>query len=355
MKKALSVIATVLVTIIVIFAVLMTAMVIISTKSESGMPNLFGKSVFFVKTDSMQGPKGFNQGDLIIVDLLTQEEADKLKVGDVITFWRVYEGQKYLETHRIVPDVYTLSKTEVVDGIWIHGGRSNYVTRGDNTIDIDYVADLTSPDYATAKTIVGKWTGVAIPKIGSVLDFLQQPTGFLICVVIPMAVFFFYEMYRFIATVNDKKKQNAVAAVADAEEEIRQKAIAEYLAQQQKQAEPEPAPAPAQPEPPKQKTEEEIKAAAVAEFLAQQQAAQAKPKTEEELKAEAVAEFLAQQQAAQAKPKTEEEIKAEAVAEFLAQQQAAQAKPKTEEELKAEAIAEYLAKQAANNGDAPKA
>ncbi|MBQ9551147.1 MAG: signal peptidase I [Clostridia bacterium] len=332
MKKALSIIASVLVTVIVIFAVIMTAMVIISTKSESGMPNLFGKSVFFVKTDSMQGPQGFNQGDLIVVDLLTEEEADNLKVGDVITFWRVYEGEKYLETHRIVEDVYTPYKKEVVDGILIHGGHKNYVTRGDNTIDIDYVSDLSGPDYANAKSVVGKWTGVAIPKIGSILDFLQQPTGFLICVVIPMAVFFFYEAYRFIATLNDRKKQSAMAAVSGAEEEIKAKAIAEYIAQQQAQAAASSAPAPAQPEPPKQKTEEEIKAAAVAEFLAQQQAAQApaeppKPKTEEEIKQEAIAEFLAKQQTAQApveppQPKTAVEIKQEAIAEFLAKQAA---------------------------------
>ena len=272
MKEALSIVASVLVTIVVVFAVIMTAMVIISTKSESGMPNLFGKSVFFVKTDSMQGPKGFNQGDLIVVDLLTEEEADNLKVGDVITFWRVYEGQKYLETHRIVEDVYSQSKSEIVDGVWVHNGKRYYVTRGDNTIDIDYIADLSAPDYASNKTIVGVWTGVAIPKIGSALDFLQQPTGFLICVVIPMAVFFFYEAYRFIATLNDKKKQSALAAVSGAEEEIKAKAIAEYLAQQQAQDGPAPAPAPAQPEPPKPKTEEEIKAEAIAEYLAKQAA-----------------------------------------------------------------------------------
>ncbi len=341
MKKALSVIATVLVTVIVVFAVLMTAMVIISTKSESGMPNLFGKSIFFVKTDSMQGPKGFNQGDLIIVDLLTEEEADNLKVGDVITFWRVYEGQKYLETHRIVENVYLPNDSEIVDGVWIHNGKRYYVTRGDNTIDIDYLADLSQPDYASNKTIVGKWTGVAIPKIGAILDFLQQPTGFLICVVIPMAVFFFFEAYRFIATVNERKKQSTLAAVTGAEEEIKQKAIAEYLAQQQAQAAAAQAPASAQPEPPpRQKTEEELKQEAIAAFLAKQAAAQAPAQPEPP------------------KPKTEEEIRQEAVAEFLAKQAAAKApaqpeppKPKTEEEIKAEAIAEYLAQQAADNGD----
>ncbi|HBL40466.1 MAG TPA: signal peptidase I [Ruminococcaceae bacterium] len=270
MKKTLSIIGSVVVTIIVVFAVVMTAMVIVSTKSDSGMPNLFGKSLFFVKTDSMKSDEGFNQGDLIIVDMLTEEEADNLKVGDVITFWRIYNNEKYLETHRIIEDTYTQYTKEIVDGIWVHGGIKNYVTKGDNTIDIDYLSDLSGPDYACASNIVGKWSGVAIPKVGTVLNFLQQPTGFLLCVVVPMAVFFFYELYRFIVALGDKKKESAVAAVADAEDEIKAKAIAEYLAQQQKQA--EPAPAPVQPEPPKQKTEEEIKQEAIAEFLAKQAA-----------------------------------------------------------------------------------
>ena len=231
MKKIGKIVGNVLVTVILVFSILMTVMVLSSTKHESGLPNLFGKAIFNVLTDSMMSEEGFPEGSLIIVELTDTTRKEPYKVGDVVTFWRYYEDQAYLETHRIVADTYTQNQNEVVDGIWVHGGEYYYVTRGDNTPDIDMNQDL-SIDYLSNQRIVAKWTGTAIPHLGSILSFLQSQLGFMLCVVIPTAIFFFFELFKFISTLMDAKKEKAVAAVKEAEEEIKQRVMAEMLAAQ---------------------------------------------------------------------------------------------------------------------------
>ena len=66
------------------------------------------------------------------------------------------------------------------------------------------------------------------------MNFLQTPNGFLICVVIPLVLFLLYELYNFIKvmmTVKNEKKNKLD------EEEIKKKAIEEYIAQQNKEQE----------------------------------------------------------------------------------------------------------------------
>lgn len=347
MKKIGKIVGNVLVTVILVFSILMTVMVLSSTKHESGLPNLFGKAVFNVLTDSMMSEEGFPEGSLIIVELTDTTRKEPYKVGDVVTFWRYYEDQAYLETHRIVADTYTTNQNEVVDGIWVHGGTPYYVTRGDNTPDIDMNQDL-SIDYLSNERIVAKWTGTAIPHLGSILSFLQSQLGFMLCVVIPTAIFFFFELFKFISTLMDAKKEKAVAAVKDAEEEIKQRVMAEMLAAQAaaapaeavKAAEEKPKPVEETKKPePKADSEEDIKKKAVEEYIAKQEAekaAAAKAAEEEEIKRKAVEEYIKQQEAEKAAAEQaakEEELKKQAIAEYLAQQEAekAEAEETTEE------------------------
>ena len=297
MKKVGHILSNVLVAMILVFSIIMTVAVLSTTKSESRLPNLFGKAILNVETDSMLSENGFDAGALIVVDLVNHDNDSDVvyKVGDVVTFWRYYEDQKYLETHRIVADTYTYAQQEVVDGVWIHGGTPYYVTRGDNTPDIDYQQNF-EIDYVSNDRVVAVWTGIAIPHLGSVMGFLQSQLGFMLCVVVPTAIFFFFELFKFISVLMENKKEKALAAVKDAEEEIKQKVVAEMLAKQEaeKAATAKPAEAPAQPA---AETEDDIKKRAVEEYIAQQEAAKAAAAREEEIKKQAIAEYLAQQEA----------------------------------------------------------
>lgn len=237
MKKILNIVSSVLLTIFLVFSITLTILVLTSTKSDLRVPSIGGYALMTVQTDSMEGENGFNVGDMILIRLVDEKEAGDLHVGDVITFWRNYDGNKFLETHRIVENKEEQAmKSEIVDGILVHGGTKNYVTKGDNTPGIDMMktGDI---EYKQAGSIVGLWEGKRIPKLGSAIDFLKSQTGFFCCIVLPLLVFFLYELYQFISTLSAKKKKEALEAVAESENAIKQKAIEEYLAQQQQKQE----------------------------------------------------------------------------------------------------------------------
>ena len=239
MKKALNVLGNVLVVIILIFAIVLTTLVILSVHNEAGVPSLFGYSIMNVETDSMESENGFYTGDLIVVRSLSEEEANHLKVGDVITFKRTVGGTEFYDTHRIIPDSaevdseFESHKNEVIDGVWHHGLTSYYLTQGDNTPALDINPDTGEIEFTYPGAIYGIWEGTRIPKLGAAMKFLKSSTGFMICVVIPIALFFIYQLYIFIMTLTRRQKEKALEEVADKEAELKAKAVAEFLAQQQ--------------------------------------------------------------------------------------------------------------------------
>jgi signal peptidase len=73
--------------------------------------------------------------------------------------------------------------------------------------------------------------------MGAVADFLKSSVGFLLVVVLPMALFFLYELYNLLKIIMEQKMQKAAATAsatvsAETEEEIKRRAIEEFLAQQ---------------------------------------------------------------------------------------------------------------------------
>lgn len=206
MKKVLKIAVNVLAWIIMILALIITILVF-SSGRNNGVANLFGYIPMTVESDSMKPT--FKTGDLIICKEV--DDIESLKEDDVITFWTIIDGQKVKNTHRIVQ----INETD---------GVKSFVTRGDNN-----VADDTVPTYAG--DIIGKWTNTKIGGVGKGMDFVRTKKGFFICIVIPMAIFFLIELYKFIVTLIELKKP--VLSDAD-EEEIKRRAIEEYLASQNK-------------------------------------------------------------------------------------------------------------------------
>ena len=204
MKKVLKVVVDVLAWIILIAAFLVTLMVFSSSRNN-GIASLFGIMPMSVQTDSMAPT--FKAGDLIFVKKI--DDLNALSKDDVITFYIIIEDARALNTHRIA---------EVKEA----DGSKSFVTRGDNNMIDDEI-----PVYPS--DIVGKWTGKKIVGGGKVLNFLRSKTGFFVCIVIPMALFFLFELYKFIATMIESKQ----SMTKEDEEEIKRKAIEEYLAAQQ--------------------------------------------------------------------------------------------------------------------------
>ena len=222
MKKVLKVIVNIFAWLVVFLALIVTILVFSSTRSN-GVANLLGYIPLTVESQSMSPT--FDQGDLIICKQIDDPTA--LQVDDVITFWMIIDGQKVKNTHRIIE-------------ISNENGVLSFTTRGDN----NPIAD-TDPTYPA--DLIGKWTDVKLSGAGNIMAFLRTKVGFFVCILIPMAIFFLIELYKFIVTLIEVKKPAAEGPALD-EEEIKRRAIEEYLAAQKQQAEAAGGDAPAKPD-----------------------------------------------------------------------------------------------------------
>ena len=207
MRKVLKIIVTILAWVALLLAFAIT-MLIFSSNQNNGISTFMGYVPMKVESDSMNPT--FAKGDLIICQ--TVDDVRSLKEEDVISFWTIINGRRVINTHRIV---------SVKDD----GTNVSFMTRGDANDKDD---DL--PAYQS--DIIAKWTGNNIKNGGAVMGFLQTQEGFFVCILIPMAIFFLFELYKFIFTIIDLKKgkENELN-----EEEIKKRAIEEYLAEQKKE------------------------------------------------------------------------------------------------------------------------
>ena len=170
-NKVLGTVINVVLVFAIILAVLATYVSYVST-SGSGVPSVLGLRLFSIQTDSMYDT--LMPGDLVIDTAVKDPEA--LQKKDIITYWTVIDGERVLNTHRIV---------EIYDG----NGYLIFATKGDNNTTVDTLTVHESE-------IVGKYA-FRIPGVGKAFDYLQTSTGFLIVVVIPVLIFLLYQLIQF--------------------------------------------------------------------------------------------------------------------------------------------------------------
>ena len=170
-----SIIATVFLIVCILLAIL-AGYSAYTSKAGSGVPSIFGFPPFAVQSDSMAPT--FYEGDLVVDKAVS--DASALKEGDIITFWTVINGQKVLNTHRII-------------AITDYGNYLYFDTKGDNNT----IADTTGVHQ---NDIVGVYL-FKLSNVGTVLDFLQTTMGFGLCIVLPVAIYFVYELISFFRTL----------------------------------------------------------------------------------------------------------------------------------------------------------
>ena len=233
-KKILKIALNVFIWIFVVFSLVMTVLALAAQSNADGVPSLGGKCFLTVSSDSMAPT--FNRNDMLIGEMLDNDQKMSLQPGEVITFHADLDGNGSMElnSHRIVSINYDAE-----------GAVESYVTKGDNE-KTNMSADEEPVKW---QFVIAKWSGKKVAAIGGFISFLQQPKGFLITIVFPLIVFFLYELYVFIKSllsIKAKKAEEAPKLTAQEEEEIKRKAIEEYLKQQQQKEENAPEPIAAQ-------------------------------------------------------------------------------------------------------------
>ncbi len=240
-KRILSIVGSVFQLVLVVIALAMSVIVIVYTydRDANELPSMFGVSFLTVQTESMdydgeraiayyQGEGAefadsakFKKHDMIIVKEWEYGKSDALKVGDVVTFYDSSIPVKnandevigWFNTHRIV---------EIKDN------GMTIVTRGDNNPGPD--------EEMSASRVVAVWSGSKVAGWGKVIDWIKDSTHFLLVIVLPLALLFFFNVFMFVRELVkhnvDKNSKNLAAEKAAAVEAAKQAAIQEYLAEQ---------------------------------------------------------------------------------------------------------------------------
>lgn len=196
-KKVGSIVISVVMWIIILVAALY-AFTTLATKDDGSVSNLGGFTPMTVQSDSMSPT--FDQGDLIVIKTC---DTSKLQVGDIVTFHTIIDNQYALNTHRI----------ESIDEL---NGMRSFTTKGDNN-------DVADTHIISDGDIVGQYV-FKIPGMGKVMDFLSSTWGFLIVIVLPMLLFFIYQVYHLVIVGMNLKRAMAeedrmarAAAIVDGE------------------------------------------------------------------------------------------------------------------------------------------
>ena len=193
--KAIKRIGTVVLSVILWVIILVAALyafTTMATKDNTHVASLLGYTPLVVESDSMSPT--FASGDLIFIRKCNPAD---LKEGDIICFHTIIENQYALNTHRI-------QSIETV------GDVRSYTTIGDNNNGIADQHVISDGD------IVGKYVG-HITGAGKVMNFLSSSTGFLLVIVLPMLLFFIYQVYNLIMISIRLKKAIAVETAQEQE------------------------------------------------------------------------------------------------------------------------------------------
>lgn len=188
-KKGLDIASIVLVVIILLISCVMLSLAF--TRKE-GVPRVFGVTFLDIQTDSMAG--AINPGDVAVIKKI--KDPAVLKEDDIITFWTVKDGQRVLNTHRIVK---------------VNGNEDpaliTFRTKGDNAEG----EDLRS---VGAGDLVGVYA-FRLPGLGYFIRFLQSAWGFVLIIVLPLTLFLAYRIYVLVKVVLEMKKVKQAEADAD--------------------------------------------------------------------------------------------------------------------------------------------
>ncbi len=175
MKKALKIIKTTLVWLVILLAVSMMIFTVISvTTFNRNDRDLFGFKIYIVNSDSMAATD-FSAGDLIFVK---ETDPKTLKAGDIITFMsQDTDSFGEIITHKI--------RKLTTDA----EGNAGFITYG-TTTDTDDETIVTYP------YVLGKYQN-NIPKLGKFFNFLKTTPGYFICIFVPFMLIIIYEGVKF--------------------------------------------------------------------------------------------------------------------------------------------------------------
>jgi len=184
MKKAMKTVSS----IIFCFLFIVTCFLVI-TKFMGGTPSVFGYSMYYVVTGSME-PE-ISSGDIIIAE---KARPENLEIGDIVTYQGI-SGQinGKIITHKII-DIREID------------GEMRFITKGTaNDIEDQPVA---------ADQIISKMT-VKLPFVGKIFSVINTRIGFLLIIILPLAALLAGEITSLVKVCKNVKEEQQNEAKAE--------------------------------------------------------------------------------------------------------------------------------------------
>jgi signal peptidase len=191
-NKILTIIGIVLCAILVPILIVNCTLIVKSMINKDEVPAFAGIMPMIVLSPSME--PDIKDGDLIIC---AKADAADVQVGDVISFFDPSGKGMMVTTHK-------------VDEIVYEDGKTFFRTYGINNKNTDGTFDK-DPKPVPAENLVGKYTGIRLPAVGSFAMFMQTPAGLILCVALPIIALIAYDLIR--RKKMDKNNDDDVAAL----------------------------------------------------------------------------------------------------------------------------------------------
>ncbi len=232
MKKALNIIKTTLVWLVVLLAVSMMIFTVISvTTFNRNDRDLFGYKMYIVNSDSMAATD-FDAGSLILVK---EVDPSVLQAGDIITFMS-QDTDSFGETitHKI--------RKRTIDA----EGNPGFITYGTTT-------GVNDETIVTYPYVLGQYQR-HIPGLGTFFNFLKTTPGYFVCIFTPFMLIIVYEGLKFFNLFRRYKREQMEEMQAEkdkieAEKAENAKMLEELRALKAQLENQQPAPVAAEPEP----------------------------------------------------------------------------------------------------------
>lgn len=191
--KALKVIRSVIVWLIVALAAAMMIFTVVSVSTfDRADRNLFGYKAFIVLSDSMS-KTDFDAGDLVLVK---EVDPTTLKEGDIIA----YTSQNTANYGETVTHKIRKLTTDA-------NGEPGFITYG-TTTDTDDETVVTYP------YVLGKYSS-HIPKVGTFFQFLKTTPGYIVCILVPFLLLILLEGIRCIRLFRKYKAEQQAELQAE--------------------------------------------------------------------------------------------------------------------------------------------
>lgn len=182
MRRLFKLILDLIIILFVITAIIETTFILM--KDENGVTHFGDYITVPIKDDTMEPTIMTN--DLILNKKVSTPES--IKENDVISYLIEENEKKEIKTGRVVE-------------INQDNGSISWKVKGDNQGEEEQIT-------VTSDNIVGLFTNTKMLFVGGVLAFLETQNGFLICIIIPLLLIFFYQLCKLISTILKEKKEN---------------------------------------------------------------------------------------------------------------------------------------------------